>query len=82
MKIKLLFFGRMRDVFEGVSPVLDVPEGATVGDAVRLLAGARAGENTLDETPAVYAVNEKFETGEKALRDGDELALMTPMSGG
>ena len=80
MRIKILFFAELKEIF-GQSRLIDIEEGSTVGEVVDLLAGE---SNRLHskKTSLVYAVNENFETAEKKLKNDDELALMTPLSGG
>ena len=80
MKIKILFFAELKEIF-GQSRFIDIQEGSTIGEIVDLLAG-ESGRLYSTKTSLVYAVNENFETAETKLRNGDELALMTPMSGG
>ena len=80
MKIRVLFFAELREIF-GSSRWLDVRENTTIEEVVDLLAG-ESGPLYSKKSSLVYAINENFETGEKKLSDQDELALMTPMSGG
>jgi len=56
--------------------VLELPEGALVGDALDRLA------DVTDGVPAVLAVNREYADREAALREGDEVALIPPVSGG
>ena len=80
MKIKVLFFAQLREIF-GPSRPMDVREDSTIEEVVNLLA-VESGRLFSKKTSLVYAVNENFETAEKRLKDRDELALMTPVSGG
>ena len=80
MTIKVLFFAELKEIF-GPSRWVDVRENTTVEEVVDLLAGES--DRLYSKKPSlVYAINENFETGEKKLSHHDELALMTPMSGG
>ena len=81
MKIKVLFFARLREIFGGSSRWVEVPEGSCVRELLEYLTEPGA-ECVLKEIPLVFAVNENFETEERRLKDQDELAIMTPMSGG
>jgi molybdopterin synthase catalytic subunit/molybdopterin converting factor small subunit len=55
---------------------LDLPDGATVGDVYAALAmGA-------EPSGLSYAVNREYAERGAALSDGDEIALLTPVSGG
>ena len=80
MRIKILFFAELREIF-GSSRLIDIQEGSTIEEIVNLLAG-ESRELFLKKVSLLFAVNENFETSEKKLKNHDELALMTPMSGG
>ena len=60
---------------------MDVPEGSRVGEVAERLV-EECDEPTLKEIPIIFAVNENFETSDRKLKDQDELAIMTPLSGG
>ena len=81
MKIKVLFFARLKEMFGETSRWVEVPEGSCVRELLEYLTESGA-EHVLNEVPLVFAVNENFETDERRLKDRDELAIMTPMSGG
>lgn len=60
---------------------LELPDGATIGDA--LVALAAGSLPFLDPDSAfVTAVNREYTARETPLADGDELALVPPISGG
>ena len=80
MRIKILFFAELKEIF-GQSRLIDIEEGSTIGEVVNLLAG-ESDRLYSKKASLVYAVNETFEAPEKKLKDQDELALMTPVSGG
>ena len=80
MKIKVLFFAELKEIL-GPSRWMDVREDSTIEDIVDLLAG-ESGRFFSKKTSLVCAVNENFEPTGKKLKNHDELALMTPMSGG
>ena len=81
MTVQLLFFGRLKEIFGVQARPLEIPEGSSV-EGVRLLLSQESEEIRLNQIPLVYAVNEKFATPDATLEAGDELAFMTPMSGG
>ncbi len=58
------------------SVTLELPEGASVRDAIDSLAGLAEG------IPLVMAVNREYASEEQVLDAGDELALIPPVSGG
>ena len=80
MKINVLFFAGLKEIF-GRSRFIEVEEGSTIEEVMDLLE-SESGQSCSKKDFLVYAVNENFETSKKKLKNDDELALMTPMSGG
>lgn len=81
MQVRVLYFGTLKDVFRKDQESLDLPEDATVTsllDRFRQLQPERAG---LWNVLAV-AVNQEYAQPSQSLRDGDEVALLPPVSGG
>jgi molybdopterin synthase catalytic subunit len=81
IKVRLLFFGAARDAagHDEVELVLDSPATATTALADVLKAYpqlSRFGRSLL------FAVNQEYAVGDRAVRDGDELAVFPPVSGG
>ena len=76
MRISVRLFAGLREQAGVRERSLEVSDGVTVADIWPLL--------ELGEEPAglLYAVNRGYATRETALRDGDELALIPPVSGG
>jgi molybdenum cofactor biosynthesis protein MoaC/molybdopterin converting factor subunit 1 len=66
-----------RDSFE-----LELPEGATVGDAMALLGREPGLSELLGRLPVRAARNREYVDDDEALEPGDELALIPPVSGG
>ena len=81
MKIKVLFFAQLKEIFGEPCRFVEVPEGSCVGEVAERLVKECA-EPTLKEIPLIFAVNENFESRDRKLKDRDQMALMTPMSGG
>ena len=81
MKIKLLFFARLKEIFGDSWRWMEVDDGSSIAEVLERLV-EESGELSLKEMPLLFAVNENFETSEKKLASHDQLALMTPMSGG
>ncbi|MCG3181622.1 MAG: Molybdopterin synthase sulfur carrier subunit [Phycisphaerae bacterium] len=81
MKVRVLFFAAMTDLAGVRERVLDLPEGATAGDLIALLSA---------DLPALadrrgslmLAVNRTYASAATVLSDGDEVALIPPVSGG
>ena len=76
MEVRVRLFAALRERVGAPEVVLDLPDGALVGDALDRLAGMT------DGVPAVLAVNREYADRAVALHEGDELALIPPVSGG
>jgi molybdopterin converting factor subunit 1 len=62
---------------------VDLPAGATVGEALRAIAEQHeALAPALDQLSLVMAVNREYANAATVLAEGDELALIPPVSGG
>lgn len=74
MRVRILVFGILKDFFPESSTV-ELPEGSRISDLL-----ARY-EHPAFQSAAV-AVNQEYVKPDHALRDGDEVALLPPVSGG
>lgn len=79
--MRVLFFGMLRDAAGVGEAALDLPEAATV-EAVLEAAAARWPELERHRRSTVIAVNQKYAVKTDALREGDEVAFLPPVSGG
>ena len=61
---------------------ISLPEGATVEEAVEALRSERGLANVIGRLPVRMAVNREYAEPGARLRQGDELALVPPVSGG
>lgn len=81
MKVKVLFFASMREVVGQRSIEVGLDDGATVGSLLLRLQGfyprLRAPAGSL-----MTAVNTEYVTQDTVLHEGDEVALIPPVSGG
>jgi molybdopterin synthase catalytic subunit len=81
MRIHIKLFAILRERAGVAALALDLPPGDTVADAARAVA---------ERCPAVapylprvaFAVNQSYARPDVVLHDGDELALIPPVSGG
>lgn len=80
-KVHVRLFARLADVAGTRSTEVELGEGLTAGDAYRVLCRRYPGMDGLEGT-LMYAVNAEYVTPDHPLRDGDELALIPPVSGG
>ncbi len=81
MRVTVLYFTTLRDRAGTRQEALDLPDGATVADLRARLAGIHPA--LAEALPAaVVAVNREFARPEVGLKDGDEVAVFPPVSGG
>lgn len=78
LSVKVRFFAHYRERAGERDREVDLPAGSTVGDLLRALAG----EGTDLPGEASVAVNHAYAGRDHALSDGDEVALIPPVSGG
>jgi molybdopterin synthase catalytic subunit len=81
MRVTVLFFGVLKEMLGGESQLLDLPHGATVNAVLRHYSERLPKQPKLWPSLAV-AVNQSYALGSCVLRDGDEVALLPPVSGG
>jgi molybdopterin synthase catalytic subunit len=86
MQVRVLFFGVLRDLLGRDRQTLELTGGSTVADVVaecRELAvpASRSAALSIWESLAV-AVNQEYARVGDTLQDGDEVALLPPVSGG
>jgi molybdopterin synthase catalytic subunit len=76
VQVRIRLFAGLRERAGTGSRTLELPEGATVGDVWPELG--------LGEEPAglLYALNKRYAERSAAVGDGDEVALIPPVSGG
>ena len=81
MRVRVLFFGMLKDRMGKSSDLLELPDGASIRD---LLAHYATEVPRLKESlPALaVAVNQVYASPEAKLKAGDEVALLPPVSGG
>ena len=79
MQVRVLFFGVLKDLLAADGEMLTLPEGATVSQLVEQFRGRTT--HPVWSVLAV-AVNREYATGLVVLHDGDEVALLPPVSGG
>src|ERR1700682_3197781 len=81
MRVRVLFFGMLKDLVGKASDTLDLDQGASVAD---LLAHYETQTPRLRESlPSLaLAVNQEYASAETKLRSNDEVAILPPVSGG
>jgi molybdopterin synthase catalytic subunit len=79
MRVKVLPFGVSKDWFGQAEATVELPEGASVADLLEHFA-ARVPVQAL--RGIAVSVNAEYATAGHVLRDGDEVGLLPPVSGG
>jgi molybdopterin converting factor subunit 1 len=81
MQVHLLFFGMLKEVTGRETVRLELPEGSRVSDLLEHYAASRPELQPYYDVIAV-AVNQEYSEAGAVLKDGDEVALIPPVSGG
>ena len=84
MRVKVLVFGVLKDLLGVTTEELQVPQGSTVGDLLRILE-SRTSNVTMEPkmwSSVAVAVNREYSSAAVVLCEGDEVALLPPVSGG
>jgi molybdopterin converting factor subunit 1 len=88
MRVRVLYFGVLRDRVGGSGDTVELKAGATVGELIEILRGRTSNDSTgnrADEglwRSLAVAVNREYSSVAEVLREGDEVALLPPVSGG
>ena len=81
MRVHLLYFGIIRERLGRREETLDVPEGTTVGQITTSLS-ERHGDLATGVASLRVAVNLEYVDSARVLAEGDEIAVIPPVSGG
>ncbi|HEU4636936.1 MAG TPA: molybdopterin converting factor subunit 1 [Edaphobacter sp.] len=81
MRVRVLFFGVLKDIFGSSEEFVELEQGARVGELSAAYEDRMGTRKELMQCMAV-AVNREYAKAEQVLREGDEVALLPPVSGG
>ncbi len=81
MKVKVRLFAGLKELTGGPEVVAELPEAATVRDLEDVLGRDYPRLKPLLASLA-FAVDEEYRSRDYVLHDGDEIALIPPISGG
>lgn len=81
MRVRVLLFGVLKDIFERSEESLDLGAGARVADVLNHYLEL-APEQAKFFPSLALALNQQYASPAEPLRDGDEVALLPPVSGG
>jgi molybdopterin converting factor subunit 1 len=82
MLVRVRLFAMLRERVGREQVEIDLPEGATVREAMDVVARQHGFADLVGRMPLVMAVNREYASGETSLSEADELALIPPVSGG
>jgi molybdopterin synthase catalytic subunit len=82
MLVRIRLFAQLRERAGADYIDAALPDGATVAEALRELAGRPPLGELLERLPVRMSVNREIAADDTELRAGDELALLPPVSGG
>jgi molybdopterin converting factor subunit 1 len=81
MRVRVLFFGTLKDMVGRSQDTLELPAGAKVGDVLEHYAGGTP--RLKDYLPSLaVSLNQEYAKRDAALNENDEVALLPPVSGG
>jgi molybdopterin converting factor subunit 1 len=81
MRVKVLFFGRLKEIVGRAEDSVDLADGAPI-EQLFAHYGARHPELTRFRASLVASRNQEFAAWSTPLRPGDEVAFLPPVSGG
>ncbi len=81
MRVKIRFFAAYREIAGRSEDQIQLGEGATVGDAMKILR-SRYPRLAFLTDPIATSVNRNYSTEDTVLKEGDEVAILPPVSGG
>jgi MoaE-MoaD fusion protein len=81
MKVRVIYFGMLKDAVGRQIDEVTLPEGSTLGDLVQ---DRIQHTNVIDNFRKVlaFSVNQEYAQLSTLLKDGDEIAMLPPVSGG
>ena len=88
MQVRVLFFGVLKDLLSSSGEAVTLPEGTTVAGLLDQLRNGNGIDHHAESaghpvwSALAVAVNREYATASAALHEGDEVALLPPVSGG
>jgi MoaE-MoaD fusion protein len=82
MRVRVRLFAMLRERAGRDSLELELADDATAADALEAARREAGLDGELSRLPVAIAVNREYVRGDVALADGDEVALIPPVSGG
>jgi molybdopterin synthase catalytic subunit len=88
MQVRVLFFGVLKDLLSSSGEAVMLPEGATVAQLMEQLRNGNGIDHRAESaghpvwSALAVAVNREYAAAAAVLHEGDEVALLPPVSGG
>jgi molybdopterin synthase catalytic subunit/molybdopterin converting factor small subunit len=82
MRVHILTFGILKDWLGSAASSIELEDGATVADLLERLAHQHAGSPAAHLRGIAVSVNAEYAVAARVLREGDEVGLLPPVSGG
>jgi len=79
MQVRVIPFGMLKDWMGSSAKTVELPEGASVGDLLDRLGGGAPAQSLKG---IAVSVNAEYAPASQVLREGDEVGLLPPVSGG
>ncbi len=79
MKVRILYFARLRETLSIEEETIELPEGTTVETLLGILKNRH---QALRRLRFLISVNAEYASPNRGLREGDVIALFPPVSGG
>jgi molybdopterin synthase catalytic subunit/molybdopterin converting factor small subunit len=80
MQVRVLFFGVLKDIASRSAETLDLPEGAVAADVIKHYERLVSANKSFSSI--AISVNQEYSSPTTTLHQGDEIALLPPVSGG
>ncbi len=77
MKVKVLYFGAFRDITNRREEIVEF-NGKMLGELISILKG----KYNFNDDDMIVSINYKYVDGDAEIKENDEIAIMTPVSGG
>jgi MoaE-MoaD fusion protein len=81
MRVRVLFFGMLKDVAGKSSETIELPPNASLSDLLAVCE-VRMPNLKVSMASLAVAVNQEYAAPDKKLKENDEVALLPPVSGG
>ncbi|MEP6923048.1 MAG: molybdopterin converting factor subunit 1, partial [Pyrinomonadaceae bacterium] len=82
ISVKVLFFGAAKDLAGTNEKMFGLPENISAAEAFTFILQSIPTVREKFGKSLLFAVNQSYVTGEETIKEGDELAIFPPVSGG